>query len=310
MPDIVVSEFMDEAAVADLQRDHDVHYNPGLVDRPEELMALVGDCRALIVRNRTQVRGALLEACRRLVVVGRLGVGLDNIDLATCRARKIEVCPATGANNDAVAEYVVGGVLLLLRSAFHATAEVLAGAWPRTRLIGREVGGRRLGLVGFGAIARETARRAKALGMEVVAHDPYLRAEDPAWTEHGVQPVGLDELLETADAVSLHVPLTDRTHHLIGAQALARMRSDAVLVNAARGGVVDEAALAAALRAGRPGAALLDVFEQEPLPAGSPLEGAPNLILTPHIAGVTQESNVRVSAVTARNVRRMLETRP
>lgn len=309
MAEIVVAEFMDEAAVTDLAAAHATLYDPDLVDRPDELRRLAADARALIVRNRTQVRGDLLAAARRLEVVGRLGVGLDNIDLDACAARGIEVCPATGANDASVAEYVVCGVLVLLRGAYHATAAVAAGEWPRARLIGREAGGRCLGLVGFGAIARETARRARALGMTVTAHDPFVAADDPAWARHGVTPLPLADLLAGADAVSLHVPLTAATRRLIDAAALAAMRPGAVLVNAARGGVVDEAALAQALRAGRLAGAMLDVFEHEPLPAGSPLAGAPNLILTPHIAGVTAESNVRVSAVTAANVRRVLDRR-
>lgn len=310
MAEIVITEFMDEAAVADLAGSYETRYDPALVDRPEELQALVPGCRALVVRNRTQVRGELLAAASRLEVVGRLGVGLDNIDVAACRARGIEVCPASGANDAAVAEYVVCGLMMLLRGAYHATAEVAAGEWPRTRLIGRETGGQRLGLVGFGAIARETAARARALGMTVAAHDPFVAEGDPFWAQHGVSPLPLDALLAEADAVSLHVPLTDGTRRLIGGAALARMRPGAVLVNAARGGVVDEAALAEALRSGRLAGAMLDVFEEEPLAAGSPLAGAPNLVLTPHIAGVTAESNVRVSAVTAGNVRRVLERRP
>ncbi len=309
MPEIVITEFMDEAAVAGLAADFEVHYDDGLADRPEDLERLAAGCRALIVRNRTQVREPLLAACTRLVVVGRLGVGLDNIDLAACGTRGVEVCPATGANNAAVAEYVVCSVLLLLRRAFHASADVLAGEWPRTRLIGREVGGRRLGLVGFGAIARDVARRMRALGMEVVACHPSLPAEDRVWSELGVAVVTLEELLVTSDAVSLHVPLTGSTRHLIDAAALARMRADAVLINTACGGVVDEAALATALRERRLAGAMLDVFEHESLPAGSPLADAPNLIVTPHIAGVTEESNVRVSAVTAASVRRVLEGR-
>jgi (S)-sulfolactate dehydrogenase len=309
LPEIVITEFMDEAAVADLGRDHEVCYDASLVDHPHELAALLADARALVVRNRTQVRGAVLEAAPRLVVVGRLGVGLDNIDLAACAARGIEVCPATGANDVSVAEYVITAVLVLLRGAWFATAEVAAGAWPRTRLMGREAGGRRLGLVGFGAIARETARRARALGMTVAAFDPFVAVDDPAWREHAVERLELAALLATSDAVSLHVPLTDATRDLIDAAALARMKPGAVLVNAARGGVVDEAALAAALRAGALGGAALDVFATEPLPAGSPLAGVPNLILTPHIAGVTEDSNIRVSAVTAANVRRVLDRR-
>jgi len=306
MPDIVITEFMDEAAVADLAADFNLLYDPDLVDRPDALVAVAKTCRGLIVRNRTQVRGALLAACKNLAVVGRLGVGLDNIDVEACKARGIAVLPATGANDLAVAEYVIAGMLMLLRGAYQASAAVAAGEWPRGRLIGREIAGARLGLVGFGSIARETAKRATALGMRVVAYDPYLAGDHPAWRELGVDKTDLERLLAESDAVSLHVPLDAGTRHLIDAAALSRMRADAVLINAARGGVVDEAALADALRAGRRGGAMLDVFETEPLPAGSVLADVPNLILTPHIAGVSVESNVRVSALIAANVRKAL----
>jgi (S)-sulfolactate dehydrogenase len=305
--DIVITEFMDEAAVDDLRADFDVTYDPGLVARPDEIMVLAASCRGLIVRNRTQVRGALLEACKNLEVVGRLGVGLDNIDVEACRARNIAVLPAPGANDLAVAEYVLAGVLMLLRGAYRASAAVAAGKWPRNQSIGREIAGARLGLVGFGAIARETAKRATALGMRVAAYDPYLAADHPAWGELGVGQSDLESLLADSDAVSLHVPLDAGTRHLIDAAALGRMREDAVLINAARGGVVDEQALAQALRAGRLGGAMLDVFEIEPLPGRSVLAGVPNLILTPHIAGVTVESNVRVGALIAANVRKALQ---
>ncbi|MBA4788293.1 MAG: hydroxyacid dehydrogenase [Rhizobiales bacterium] len=309
MPDIVVTEFMDEAALDILRVDYDVVYDPTLVDKPDALAALLPGVRGLIVRNRTQVRGAVLEAGTALQVVGRLGVGLDNIDVDACRARDVAVCPATGANDVSVAEYVVCGVMMMLRGAYFATAEVAAGAWPRTRLMGREVMGATLGLVGFGSIARETARRARALGMEIIAYDPFLPDDHPAFAAHEARPVSLEALLAGADAVSLHVPLTDATRGLIGTDALARMKSDAVLVNAARGGVVDEAALAEALKAGKIGGAMLDVFDREPLPGGGPLVDVPNLILTPHIAGVTVESNVRVSGVTAQAVARVLKER-
>ncbi len=163
MADIVISEFMDEAAVADLARRHDVHYDATLVDRAQELQRHLADARALIVRNRTPVRGNLLDAATRLRCVGRLGVGLDNIDMEACRRRAIVVHPATGANDVSVAEYVVAAVLILLRGAYSATREVAGGAWPRGRLIGREIAGKRLGLVGYGAeIARQVAHRARA----------------------------------------------------------------------------------------------------------------------------------------------------
>ncbi|ACB27914.1 NAD(P)-dependent oxidoreductase [Methylobacterium radiotolerans] len=313
MPKVIISEFMDEAAIAAELAGLDVVYDPGLVDRPEDLAAAAARADALIVRNRTQVRGALLDAARDLTVVGRLGVGLDNIDLPACRARGIAVYPATGANDGAVAEYVIASALLLLRGAYGASAAVAAGAWPRNALMGREIAGQRLGLVGFGAIARETARRAAALGMAVAAHDPFVAADDPAWNPATgpVQSRALDALIAQSDVLSLHVPLTDRTRGLIDAAALARMPKGAILINAARGGVVDEAAVARALRSGHLGGAALDVFDREPLDAaaGAVFADVPNLILTPHIAGVTQESNVRVSAVTAQAVRRHLTER-
>lgn len=310
MPDIVISEFMDEAAIREGLAGFDVLYDATLADRPDDLARAVAESRALIVRNRTQVRGSLLAAAPRLQAVGRLGVGLDNIDVEACRARDVAVYPATGANDVSVAEYVIATAMLLLRGAYGATADVIAGAWPRNRLMGREIMGKRLGLVGFGSIARETGQRAAALGLEVVAHDPYVPADSAAWTQPWgrVASLSLDDLLTTSDVVSLHVPLTPETRNLLGREALARMKSDAILVNAARGGVVDEAALAEALTAGRLGGAALDVFEEEPLSAAKAaiFAGCPNLVLTPHIAGVAVESNTRVSWVTVDAVRRHL----
>jgi (S)-sulfolactate dehydrogenase len=307
MADIVITEFMDEEVIARDFAGRDVVYDPKLVDRPDALAGLLRDARALVVRNRTQVRPPLLALAPRLRVVGRLGVGLDNIDTAACEARGIAVCPATGANDIAVAEYVLTAALVLLRGAWLATARVVAGEWPRMALIGREASGQRLGLVGFGAIARETAVRARALGMAVAACDPYLPDGHPAW--NGVERLGLDELLAASDVVSLHVPLTSETRSLIDGRALSLMKPRAVLINAARGGVVDEAALAAALRAGTLAGAALDVFETEPLDAahGGIFDGIQNLLLTPHVAGVTEQSNVRVSIVTAAAVLRHLD---
>jgi (S)-sulfolactate dehydrogenase len=307
MADIVISEFMDEDVITRDFAGRDVLYDPKLVDKPEQLVAALADARALVVRNRTQVRPALLAAAPRLRVVGRLGVGLDNIDLPACEARGVAVCPATGANDIAVAEYVVTAALMLLRKAWLSTPQVVSGEWPRMSLIGREMSGLRLGLVGLGAIARETASRARALGMTITAFDPHLAADHAAW--RGVERNDLDSLLAASDVVSLHVPLTSETRRMIDAHRLALMRPGAILVNAARGGVVDEAALVEALKAGRLGGAALDVFESEPLDRsqGACFADTPNLILTPHIAGVTEQSNVRVSGVTAAAVLRYLD---
>jgi (S)-sulfolactate dehydrogenase len=306
MAEIVISEFMDEAAVDALRREFDVRYEPDLVDRPDDLLEAVADARALIVRNRTRVTASLLDAGPGLEAIGRLGVGLDNIDLDACRERSVSVHPATGANAAAVAEYVVASVLLLIRGVFGASARVAAGEWPRTELAGREVADRWLGLIGLGTIAREVASRAKGLGMKVAAYDPLLEPLDPVWA--GVERLDLPDLLERCDAVSIHVPLNDDTRGLIDAEAVAGMRRGAVLVDTARGGIVDEEALVAALRDGRLGGAALDVFDAEPLDAeaGERFRDVPNLILTPHIAGITAESNVRVSNLTARNVKEAL----
>jgi len=287
---------MDEAAVASLRGRFEVAYSPSLGAERAALLDAVGEADALIVRNRTKVDRELLQRAGRVRVVGRLGVGLDNIDVEACKARGIAVFPATGANALSVAEYVICSAMLLLRGAYLSSAAVAAGAWPREPLSsGRELGAKTLGIVGFGLIGRTVGRLAGGLGM-------HLCAFDPAQPPQGVRSLGLDALLAESDVVTLHMPLTAETRNLVGRERIALMKPGAILINTARGGVVDEAALARALIDGRLGGAALDVFENEPLPAGSPLAGAPNLLLTPHIAGLTRESNERVSAMVAERV--------
>ncbi|MGE5169114.1 MAG: hydroxyacid dehydrogenase [Rudaea sp.] len=305
---IVISEFMDEAAVSALAARFDVRYESTLVDRPSDLAPQMRDADALIVRNRTLVDAALLDQAPKLRVVGRLGVGLDNIDVEACRARNVAVIPATGANARAVAEYVIATALVLLRGAYASTGAVAGGAWPRAALSnGREVAGKTIGLVGFGGIGRLTGALARAMGMQAIGFDPNVPPAASVWRDEATFPRTLPALLAEADVVSLHVPLRRETRNLIDATRLAEMKRDAILINTARGGVVDERALADALRAGRIAGAALDVFEHEPLGADSPLAGCPNLVLTPHIAGVTRESNARVSALIAARVAEALE---
>jgi (S)-sulfolactate dehydrogenase len=300
MARIVITEFMDERAVARLQAAHEVLYDPHLVDDPARLLSLAGSAQALVVRNRTQVRGALLDALAACTAVGRLGVGLDNIDLAGCTARGMRVIPATGANALSVAEYVIATAMVLLRGSYASTAAVAGGQWPRNALSnGREINGKTLGLVGFGSIGQLTARLGKALGMDVAAFDAMMDLDHPAYAESGVRCAGLDEVIAMSDVVSLHVPLVDSTRGLFNAERIAAMKPGAVLINTARGGIIDELALAAALRAGQLGGAAIDVFGAEPLPASPHFEGCPNLVLTPHIAGVSAESNERVSFLIA-----------
>jgi (S)-sulfolactate dehydrogenase len=305
---IVITEFMDQTAVDALRTDFEVLYDPGLVDDSGRLHQAVGDADAVIVRNRTQVRGELLAACTKARVIGRLGVGLDNIDVKGCEARGMTVIPATGANAQAVAEYVIATAMVLLRGVYLSSAAVATGQWPRAALSnGRETAGTCLGLVGFGGIGRLAAGLAQSLGMRVVAHDPMVAADHPAWRQYGVTPLELEALLDCADVVSLHVPLTPGTANLLSAARIAQMKPGAIVINTARGGIVDEAAVASALKAGTLAGAAFDVFEPEPLTAVNVWQGCPNVILTPHVAGVTAQSNVRVSTLIAAAVARTLK---
>lgn len=309
MAKIVITEFMTQGAVDDLAGDFDVVYETDLFERPDDLIGLIGDADGLIVRNRTQVTTDLLDKAPKLRVVGRLGVGLDNIDMDACAARDIPVFPATGANDASVAEYVIGSAFHLIRRVFTATTRILDGEWPRQDFMGEELQGRSLGLIGFGSIARMVARKAESLDIEILAFDPHVPADDPAWQQ--VSRIDdLSELLRQADIVSLHIPRLPSTENLIDGEALALMKPGAILINAARGGVVDEAALAEALRSGHLGGAALDVLATEPPTKESvaKFKGLDNLILTPHIAGPTIQADVRVSGVTADNVRRVLSS--
>lgn len=311
MAHIVITEFMDPAGVESL-RGFDVLYDPQLVDNPKALLAALADCRGLIVRNRTQVRPPLLEAAPHLQVVGRLGVGLENLDLDACAARGIPVLPATDTANETVAEYVMAATLVMLRvGAFHMSDDVLAGKWPRTRVIGgRDAKGLTMGLVGFGSIARQVAIRARAFGMRVLASDPFVSASHPSWTEYAVEQRELATMLPEADVLSIHVPLTESTRGLIDARALQSLPANACIVNSARGGIVDEGGLIALLRSGHLAGATLDVVANEPLRAGSDFVGVPNLLLSPHVAGITRDANLRASMLTAENVRLVLEGQP
>jgi (S)-sulfolactate dehydrogenase len=294
---------MDERAVAQLRQHHEVVYAPALVDDATGLLQAAQSCDALIVRNRTQVRGELLAALKACRVVGRLGVGLDNIDVPGCQAAGMQVIPATGANALSVAEYVMTSAMLLLRGAYLSTEAVAAGKWPRNALSnGRETAGKTLGIIGFGSIGRIVAGLAKGLGMQVQAFDAMLPASDPAYVAAGVKAVALEALISSSDVVTLHVPLVDGTRGLFNASRIAAMKPGAVLINSSRGHIVDVAAVVASLRAGHLGGAALDVFDTEPLPADAALQGCPGLLLSPHVSGVSAESNERVSFLIADKV--------
>ncbi len=305
---ILITEFMDEAALQRFPDSYSIHYDPALVDNQEALIVELACADALIVRNRTQVNQSLIAMAPKLKAVGRLGVGLDNIDVQACEDKAIAVLPATGANALSVMEYVIAATLMLVRGVYLANGQMLQGGWPRSELgQGGEIQGRVMGLCGFGGIARLVADKAMALGMRVAAYDPYLAADDPAWG--GVIRCDFSELIRRADVLSLHLPLTSETSHMVGSEAINCMKPTAILINTSRGGVVDEEALIEALQSNRLAGAALDVYAKEPLSEEQAhrFTNCPNLVLTPHIAGVTREGNTRVSYVTVDNVMRVLE---
>lgn len=267
------------------------------VARDGDLNALKA-ARALVVRNRTRVDGALLDTAPALQIVGRAGVGLDNIDVAAADERGIVVVAPLGANAISVAEHTLALALALTRDLLPHDRAVRAGQWRRTP--GRDLAGRTWGLLGLGATGRAVARLAVALGMRVIAYDPYVA------TAADAELADLDTVLAGSDVLSVHLPATPETQGLLGADALSRLRPGAILVSVGRGEVIDEDALAAALHARRLAGAGLDVRTAEP-PGAGPLDDAPNVIFTPHVAGITAESQQRIATVLVDDINAVLD---
>ena len=305
MSSILISEFITSQALETLRSKHQVIYEPDLYkDRPA-LIAALQNIEGLIVRNLTQVNEEILAGAANLKVVGRLGVGLENIELPACAKRNIKVIPATGANADSVAEYVVGAAVALTRGFTPATVSTLKGEWPRPRFSTyHEFLGKTIGIVGFGSIGRVVAKKANAFGLHCLAYDPMLPAGSVELNGFSVPLLPLNDLLAKSDVVTLHLPFLPETKNLFNAATLDQMKNGACLINTARGGIVDEKALAERLRSGRLGGAAMDVFESEPAKDLGHFAGIENLILTPHVAGVTHESNERVSQMIADEVNR------
>jgi D-3-phosphoglycerate dehydrogenase len=294
--DPLSQEGLDELAAADELEVVDVSF----VGR-EALEEALGDAEGLIVRSGTRVDEALLDAAGRLEVIGRAGVGVDNIDMSAATRRGIAVINAPGGNTHSTAELTVALLLAAARRVAEADRSVRESRWDRKGLRGRQLQGNTLGVIGAGRIGTEVARRAHAFGMRVLAYDPYLSSERAA--DERIERVELDELFERSDFVTVHVPLTEQTRGMIGVTEIARMKPTAILVNAARGGIVDEEALAVALEQGKLGGAALDVYEMEPLPEAHPLREAPNLVMTPHLGAATVEAQREVALEIARRVR-------
>jgi D-3-phosphoglycerate dehydrogenase len=302
---ILVAEPLAREGIDRLRAEHEVDERPNL--ERDELCATIGSYDALIVRSQVKVDADLIVAGSRLVVVGRAGVGVDNVDIDAATRAGITVVNAPTGNTIAAAEHTLALLFALARRIPAADASVRSGEWKRSLFTGHELRGRTLGIVGFGKIGQAIADRARALEMSVVAVDPYVTPEQAAL--HGVELVDFDALLARSDVVTVHVPLTRATRGLIGIDALAKMKPGALLLNVARGGIVDEAAVAQALRGGQLAGAGIDVFEREP-PVDSPLLDAPGTVLTPHLGASTEEAQVLVAEEVADQVLAVLAGRP
>ncbi|GAB4258721.1 MAG: phosphoglycerate dehydrogenase [Methylomicrobium sp.] len=302
---ILISDKLAEAGINFLndQDGFHVHIETGLNE--DELCKIIGEFDALLVRSDTKVTEKVLKAASRLKVVGRAGIGVDNVDLTAATEQGVIVMNTPDANATTTAELAIAHLLSLSRHLPNADRSVRAGKWERSKLVGSEVAHKRLSILGFGTIGRIVAQRARGLGMNVVAYDPFVTPE--IFENYGVKSVDLDELIETADYLTLHCPLIEKTRGIIGRNELARMKSSAMLINCARGGLVDEAALYEALKNRDIAGAALDVYEHEP-PVNSPLLTLDNIVLTPHLGASTSEAQVAVSVEIARQVVTYLHT--
>ena len=305
---VLVSDQLSDAGLAPLQNADGIDVVVKTDLTPEQLIAEIPEYHALLVRSSTQVTKDVLVAGKRLLVVARAGVGVDNIDLAAATQAGVIVVNAPTGNVVAAAEHTVAMLMALARNIPQADSHVRQGQWKRSRFMGVEVRDKILGTVGLGRVAQEVVERAKGLGMRVIAHDPYVTADYAA--QRGVTMMSVDDLLAQADFITFHVPLNESTRHMISSDQFAQMKPGVRILNVARGGVIDEDALAAAIESGHVAGAALDVFEEEPLGPESPLRKLSQVVLTPHLGGSTVEAQEKVAVDVALQVLDVLEGRP
>ena len=302
---VLIADGLEENGQAILRSSADVDDRAGI--SPEGLLQVIEEYDALIVRSRTKVTAQVFDVAKRLKVVGRAGVGVDNIDLAAAKVNGVTVVNAPRSTSLAVAELTFGLMLALAREVPRADASLKQGKWLKKDLSGMELYAKTLGIVGMGRIGAEVSKRAAIFGMNVVAYDPLIPEEDIR--QRWAKPVKLDDLYAESDFISLHLPLTDSTHSLVDEQAFGRMKRGVRIVCAARGGIIDESALLAALESGQVAGAALDVFATEP-PGATELVGHPNVIATPHIGAQTLEAQSRAAEDIASEVLAALNGEP
>lgn len=293
---------MEQESVDIISDAFDVIYDPTLHENLESLSSQIASVDAVIVRNKTQLTEALLLKAKNLTFVGRLGVGLDNIDTDFCSKNNIFVQPATGMNADSVAEYVIACSLSLLKNIPISHNGTVSGQWPRTSIKSRELGGKTLGLLGFGVIGKKVSRLAQVFGANVIAYDPFVSSSDAESLD--VTLTTQDEIFRLSDVISIHLPLTDETRDLMNLSSFNKMKKSPIVINSSRGSIVNEEDLLKAYNENLINGFALDVYNSEPIKEKlyKEITSSMNCILTPHTSGVTVESNVRVSQFIADKV--------
>jgi D-3-phosphoglycerate dehydrogenase len=304
-PTVLIADGLDKSGQAILLSSARVEDRTGI--SPEELLQVIGDYDALVVRSRTRVTAQVFESAERLKVVGRAGVGVDNIDLEAAGVHGVTVVNAPTSTSLAVAELTLALMLALARHIPRADAGMKAGTWLKQDLTGSELHGKTLGILGLGRIGAQVGLRAAAFGMRVLGYDPLIPPDEIA--RRGAEPVPLEDLYASSDYLSLHLPLTDETSQMVGAAAFGRMKPGVRIICAARGGILDEAALLRALESGRVAGAALDVFASEP-PGATDLVRHPDVIVTPHIGAQTAEAQSRAAVDIAEELLAALKGEP
>ncbi len=308
MANVVITEFMEKTQIKQLSKIHNVTYDPELYKNPNSALKEAHEIDALIVRNKTNVDKKLLDSMESLKIIGRLGVGLDNIDIDYCKTKNVPVVIAEDANARSVSEYVIMGLLTLFRGIRTSTEEVLNEKWDRIKYTGSEINGKTLGIIGIGTIGQIVAKNAGNLGMNLIGNDINISKNDDIWEKLNMKYCSFDEVISKSDAITIHVPLTKKTYNLFSEKEFKNMPKGSFIINSSRGGIVNEKDILKFLKNGHLGGAMLDVFENEPLDNALMFSGIENLILTPHIAGLTCESNIRVSEVISNKIMKYLAT--
>ena len=302
MKKILITEFMNPESVKALKKKFRVDYDKSLWKNEKKIANIISVYSGIIVRNKTQINNKILNKANNLKFIGRLGVGLDNINLNICKKKNIHIQPATGMNADSVAEYVISSSLHLIKNISLLHHGTKKGLWPRTSFISKELRGKILGLIGFGTIGKKVCKLAKNFGTEVIAFDPYINSS--VQKKFNIKLLDFKKLIRISDIISIHLPLNSKTQNLINFKAFSLMKKKPIIINSSRGSIINEMDLIRAHKKKLISGFALDVFKKEPVSKDfyKKIDNSINCIITPHIAGVTQESNIRVSNFIAKKL--------